>query len=122
MDVTDKVFKFPDGKGGNYFKIQGKDGQWYDCDEQGRRLESGDEENAPVSATRVREKVRAERAQATVNMCVCIPQEIADVIEDYLGWMHRKNKKSSSRSALFTKALSAYIKKDTEYQKQRKEL
>ena len=122
MDVSEKVFRFPDGKGGNYYKIQGKDGQWRDCDETGRLLEKEVvEEEKPSSQPRARDREKPVRNQASVNMCVSVPLEVADTIEDYLGWLHRKNRRAASRSSLMVRAVSAYIRKDAEYQKQKTE-
>ena len=47
--LDDKVFKFPDGNGGFTLKVMSSDGQWHDCDENGKYVE---EENGTVLSKR----------------------------------------------------------------------
>lgn len=117
MVSSEKVFKFPDGKGGNIYKIQGSDGQWHDCDESGHLLDKVIEKEQSRNGERDRVTAGGPRA-CNVSMSVKIPPEIADTIEDYMGWLHRKYRKPVSRSGLFAKAIVEHIRKDKDYQKQ----
>ena len=121
MEPSERVFKFPDGKGGNIFKIQSKDGQWLDCDKDGNIISAGVEEKGRDSVSRpaARRKRSDSPSPSTgiVNMTISLPKDIADNIEDYLGWLHRKTRRPYYRSTLVVAAMTSYIKADKEYQK-----
>lgn len=123
--MATKVFKFPDGKGGWTFKVQGRDGIWTETDEEGNPLQEGHADPpAPPVIQKERAKGRREAkgSSDTVHLNLKMPSPDYQSLSRYVHWRSLNEDIHLTVTEVVVAAVKEYLKKDrqfVEYQRSR---
>lgn len=109
--IGDKVFKFPDGKGGFILKIRGDDDQWHVCDAEGNYIEEEKEPDVK-SAPSQKPKVRTSGTKSLgKKTSIYLPEDLFKQLRHY------GIDNEMSMTEIINEAVSAFLskkKKDTQ--------
>ena len=100
--LDDKVFKFPDGKGGFTLKVMSQDGQWHDCDENGNYVE---EEHATERRKRNPSRKNQDDAEPMVKTSLYLKKSTYKKLRFYCV------DNDTSMTAVIEKAVSTFLSK-----------
>lgn len=118
-----RVFKFPDGKGGNVLKIRDDNGDWHPCDAEGNWLDEVDDMTPAKVKTTEDRTVRRKKSRKThkdMKLAVVTDEQTAQLISDYAAWKAASEHKQISRSQIMLKAILGVISRDAEFSRFRK--
>lgn len=123
--MATKIFKFPDGKGGWTFKVQGKDGTWSETDESGNPLQEGGAD-PPASPVIPKERAKGRRGakapRDTVHVNLKMPSADYLSLSRYVHWQSLNEDIHLTVTEVVVTAVKEYLKKDrqfVEYQRSR---
>lgn len=118
-----RVFKFPDGKGGNVLKIRDDNGNWHLCDAEGNWLDEDNDEAPAADIVPEERTVRRKKNRKThknMKIAVVTDEQTAQLISDYAAWKAASEHKQISRAQLMLKAILGVISRDAEFSRFRK--
>lgn len=118
--MVQKVFKFPDGKGGFILKILGEDEKWHLCDADGNYLEEEKPKkevgvNSSAKAGKRAQEKKNEKSSPSIRLSVSASIENGELINDYVHWRSLNNHEYFSRSNFMVRSTIAAINKDQDF-------